>query len=66
MREQREQLLVYLIVCRHTGVTRTCYSVREVQAYIYHRQLHHDDDILIIGIGRRGTVKRVPLRYVKW
>jgi hypothetical protein len=61
----REQLLVYLIVCRHTGVTRTCYSVREVQAYIHHRN-SAPEDILIIGIGREGTVKKIPLRYVKW
>lgn len=61
----REQLLVYLIVCRHTGVTRTCYSIREVQAYIYHRNVSAED-VLIIGIGKEGTVKKVPVRYVKW
>lgn len=59
----REQLLVYLIVCRYTGVTRTCYSIREVQAYMYHRNFS-PEDVLIIGIGKEGTVKKV--RYVKW
>ena len=60
----REQLLVYLIVCRHTGVTRTCYSIREVWAYTHHRN-SAPEDVLIIGIGKEGTVKKVPLRYVK-